>query len=272
MADYCEGSGQRLPQFRRMFTGGAPVFPGLLQRLAAIAPQAQITAVYGSTEAEPIAHIDYAELHPDDLSAMTQGNGLLAGHPVPEISLRILGDRWGTPIPAMSTAEFHAQTLPSGSIGEIVVSGDHVLSGYLYGQGDTETKFRVDGVPWHRTGDAGYLDGDGRLWLLGRCSAKLQDEWGTLYPFAVEAAAQSYAGIGRSALVAHQGKRVLLIEWAENFPTAGRRATLPALQTALDWAHIHQIRVCPIPVDKRHNAKVDYPAVQRRLEQMPQDG
>ncbi|MFQ3637351.1 MAG: AMP-binding protein, partial [Cyanobacteriota bacterium] len=264
----CEASGQKIPEFRRIFTGGAPVFPGLLQRLAAVAPNAQVTAVYGSTEAEPIAHVAYAEIQPDDLTRMTQGKGLLTGPPVLEIALRIVGDRWGTPIPALTTAEFDAQTLPAGAVGEIVVSGDHVLPGYLHGQGDAETKFRVDGVPWHRTGDAGYLDERGRLWLLGRCSAKLTDAWGTLYPFAVEAAAQAQPGIHRSALVAHRGQRVLLIEWAARFPDAARSPALQSLKAALDWAQIHQFYPCKIPVDKRHNAKVDYPAITRLLDRL----
>lgn len=268
LAAECEASGQKIPEFRRIFTGGAPVFPGLLQRLAAVAPNAQVTAVYGSTEAEPIAHVAQSQIQPDDLTRMTQGKGLLAGPPVPEIALRILGDHWGTPIPALTTAEFDAQTLPAGTVGEIVVSGDHVLPGYLHGQGDAETKFRVDGVPWHRTGDAGYLDEQGRLWLLGRCSAKLADEWGTLYPFAVEAAAQAQPGIHRSALVAHRGQRILLIEWAERFPETARSPTLQALQAALAWAQIHQFHPCKIPVDKRHNAKVDYPAVRQLLNRL----
>ena len=268
LAAECEATGQQMPEFRRLFTGGAPVFPGLLQRLAAIAPQAEVTAVYGSTEAEPIAHLAYAEIQPDDLARMTQGKGLLAGYPVPEIALRILGDRWGTPIPAMTAAEFEVQTLPAGAVGEIVVSGDHVLPGYLNGQGDAETKFRVDGIPWHRTGDAGYLDEQGRLWLLGRCSAKLTDAWGTLYPFAVEAAAQAQPGIHRSALVAHRGQRVLLIEWAERFPAAARSPALQSLQAALGWAQIHQFYPCKIPVDQRHNAKVNYPAVARLLNRL----
>ena len=53
-----------------------------------------------------------------------------------------------------------------GEPGEIVVAGGHVLPGYLNGEGDVETKFEVDGARWHRTGDLGYLDGAGRLWLL----------------------------------------------------------------------------------------------------------
>jgi len=43
-----------------------------------------------------------------------------------------------------------------------------VLRGYLNGEGDEETKFKVENEIWHRTGDAGCLDSAGRLWLADR--------------------------------------------------------------------------------------------------------
>lgn len=301
LVDACDRHSTQLPSLRRIFSGGAPVFPKLLERVQAIAPQAQVTAVYGSTEAEPIAHIAYHDLQPVDRTNMISGSGLLTGHPVAELQLRILSDQWGTPIQALTQAEFAGQCLAAGGVGEIVVSGNHVLPGYLHGQGDAETKFRVDGIPWHRTGDAGYLDAQGRLWLLGRCSAqlgsaapeaagagldsglKIPSEMGVsnagvsnlsvsnsgdrlylfaLYPFAVEAAAHHQPGVRRTALVSHRGRRVLLIEWEPQ----GEAKYLEDLQRSLRWAAIQEFRSCrQIPMDKRHNAKVDYPALYRLL-------
>jgi len=149
--------------------------------------------------------------------------------------------------------------LPAGEIGEIAVSGAHVLPGYLDGVGDAETKFEVDGTRWHRTGDAGYLDASGRLWLVGRCSARVEDARGTVYPFTVECAAQFVPGVARSAMVAHEGQRILLVEAVRGFNQG-------ALSGALVWAKLDDIRVVPkIPVDNRHNAKVDYTQVKALL-------
>jgi len=260
LADYAEHNALPLSSFQRIFSGGAPVFPNLLERLQRLAPQATVTAVYGSTEAEPIAHVDYQGIQSDDFQAMQKGKGLLTGKPVPEIQLRILRFQWGAAIAPLTQTEFDAQCLPPGDVGEIVVSGDHVLPGYWQGQGDAETKFRVDGVPWHRTGDAGYVDGQGRVWLLGRCSARIEDERGTLYPFAVEAAVRQYPGVRRSALVNHEGKRLLVVEWEQ--PGDGE-----ALRSHLTWAGVDEVRSLKIPVDRRHNAKVDYPTLYQRLKQ-----
>ena len=116
---------------------------------------------------------------------------------------------------------------------------------------------RIEGEIWHRTGDAGYLDARGRLWLLGRCSAKVEDG---LYPFAVECVAMSFPAIRRAAFVCHDGRRVLVIEGA---PDAEE---MDALKKDIAWARVDRILKVPkIPVDARHNAKVNYPKLRKML-------
>jgi len=248
-----------LAPFRKIYTGGAPVFPSLLQHLQSIAPQAEVVAVYGSTEAEPIAHIACREISPDDWTAMRAGRGLLAGRPVPEIQLRIIPDQWGRK-PAELTP------LASGEIGEILVTGDHVLKGYLHGRGDEETKVPIDGEIWHRTGDAGYLDPTGRLWLMGRCSARLEDHRGKVYPFAAECVAMTYPAIRRAAFVLSNNRRLLALETA--IPLTPPDIT--ELKELLSWAYVDEIKILPrIPVDARHNAKVNYPQLAKLLKTRP---
>lgn len=249
-----------LAVLRRVFTGGAPVFPSLLDRLRDHCPDARVVAVYGSTEAEPIAHVARDEIDDAAWQAMHRGHGLLAGHLSGHIQLRVIADGWGTPLEPMTRDELQARTLPVGEAGEIVVHGAHVLTGYLHGRGDVETKFRVDDQVWHRTGDAGYLDGRGRLWLLGRCVATIRDDRGVLHPFAAECAASVHPGIRRSAAFAHRGRRVLAVE-----PLAdSEQVDLDTLQASLAWAHFDRMTLVDrIPVDSRHNAKVDYTQLRR---------
>ncbi|HEV8378904.1 MAG TPA: AMP-binding protein [Tepidisphaeraceae bacterium] len=260
LADHCITNRIILWSFQRIFTGGAPVFPKLMRKLKQMAPQSQIIAVYGSTEAEPIAHIGFDEMTDADFAAMQNGKGLFAGVPVPQINLKILRQQWGRPIADYSESNFAKDCQPANQPGEIVVHGDHVLRGYLNGIGDQETKFRVGSRVWHRTGDAGYLDDRGRLWLLGRCEARIEDNRGELYPFAVECAAQEHPAVRRAALVAVGGQRILAIECSEEMNMA-------ELQKSLAWAQLDSIRnLKDIPVDKRHNAKVDYPELRRLME------
>jgi acyl-CoA synthetase (AMP-forming)/AMP-acid ligase II len=149
-------------------------------------------------------------------------------------------------------------TMPPNEAGEITVSGDHVLASYLNGQGDEETKFLVDGSVWHRTGDAGYLDSAGRLWLLGRLAAKMTDGSGTLYPFAVECVAHQFDWVRRAGCVSANEGRWLALQ-------VGRRpskAEFQELLSALEWARLRgSLIFAKLPVDRRHNAKIDYVAL-----------
>ena len=264
VARHCLAIGIKLTSLQRIFTGGAPVFPRLLDEVQAIAPAADVVAVYGSTEAEPIAHVSRREIAAEDIAAMLQGSGLLAGVPVDELQLRIMRDQWGTPVGPYTATSFAERCLPPSEAGEIVVSGRHVLPGYLHGQGDEETKFRVDGAIWHRTGDAGYLDDRGRLWLLGRCAARIEDDRGMLFPFAAETAVYQNPDVRRAAVVAIEGRRCLALEYFD-----GRTQHDPSeIKHTLAWAKLDEVRIYPeLPVDARHNAKIDYPRLREMLDQ-----
>jgi acyl-CoA synthetase (AMP-forming)/AMP-acid ligase II len=262
LLDGCQRTGTAMAQLQKIYIGGAPVFPGLLHRAKRFCPNAKITSVYGSTEAEPMAEIALSDISQTDFEAMERGKGLLAGRPVQSISLRIIRDHWGVPVPTLDSAAFEREMVAGDEPGEIVVSGGHVLPGYLNAEGSAETKFEVDGVPWHRTGDLGYLDAGGRLWLLGRCNGKVQDERGTLYPFAVECAVMQNPAIRRAALAMVDGRRVLAIETKEGLTTDTILRSLP-------WVKLDQVVFLNrVPVDKRHNAKVDYPALRRKLKNL----
>jgi acyl-CoA synthetase (AMP-forming)/AMP-acid ligase II len=250
----------------RLYTGGAPVFPDLLRRLRKALPDAEVHSVFGSTEAEPIAHH-----HPDEeAAALTkEGAGLCSGQPVREISLRVIRDHWGTPLGPLDAEAFGGLELAQGQAGEIVVSGDHVLPGYLDGLGDHETKIHVGGTIWHRTGDAGWLDAAGRIWLLGRCAEKLPTFSATdglpadsfRYPFAIECALRESFPDIRMAALEWKGERVLVV--GKILPADDRQA----IRDRTDALGIQRLIDVPqLPLDRRHNAKIDYPALRKLLE------
>jgi acyl-coenzyme A synthetase/AMP-(fatty) acid ligase len=227
-ARLAEGGGD-LGRLEAVFTGGGPVFPNLLKALHDAAPRARLHAVYGSTEAEPIAHVAFDEIAPEDWTAMATGAGLLAGRPIPEARIDLVDH-------------------------EIEVSGPHVNPGYLNPADDASTKLRRDGVLWHRTGDAGRIDGQGRLWLLGRREAA----HGGLFPFAVETAALSWPGVRQAALLAGSGRARLFL--------AGDGLDLPDLnRRAASLGEIEVVRLQAVPMDRRHNSKADYARLRRRF-------
>lgn len=245
---------QRFPastgSLKKIYTGGAPVFPRGLRSIETAFPEARITVLYGSTEAEPISHIDWHAFTEEEKAASAEGHGLLVGSIAPEAEVRIIRDQWGSAILPSNEADWDAQEVPAGETGEIVVAGKHVIPGYLDGIGDAENKIRINGRVWHRTGDAGYLDTNKRLWLMGRCAAKFKFEQNWIYPFSIECAAVEQFDVPIAACCEYEGKPTL-------FLPKTIRCALPEHFTIRNCT-IQKVIQRKIPLDNRHNAKVDY--------------
>ncbi|MEM9249654.1 MAG: AMP-binding protein [Pseudomonadota bacterium] len=213
------------PQLHTVFTGGGPVFPDILIRLREARPGLRVVCVYGSTEAEPIAHLEATALSQTDLDRMRAGDGLLVGTPEPDLHLRIEDD-------------------------EILVAGPHVNAGYLDPRHDAENKVNRDGVIWHRTGDAGRRDAAGRLWLLGRHGSEVEVKGKRVLPFTVEVAARFWPGVRQAALVSHRKAPCLVLEGdPAHLPTWQRRASALGLSGV--------VPLDAIPMDRRHASKID---------------
>jgi acyl-CoA synthetase (AMP-forming)/AMP-acid ligase II len=218
---------------RTVFTGGGPVFPDIVNTLTEADGGPKVVCVYGSTEAEPIAHLDAADISAADLDAMTAGAGLLVGPPVDEIRVRIVAD-------------------------EIQVAGAHVNEGYLDPKHDAENKVRDGTTVWHRTGDAGRLDETGRLWLMGRVGSEVAINDTPVFPFAIEVAARGWAGVVQCALTERSGAPCLVVE--------GDAAQLDVWRKKAAGFGISDVQnLHKIPMDRRHASKVDRVALRRQL-------
>ena len=218
-----------MPAIKAIFTGGGPVFPNLMRAAAKAAPMAEIYAVYGSTEAEPIAHVRMSDIAEADWEEMAAGGGLLAGMPIPEIKVELRDH-------------------------EVFVAGPHVNRGYLDAADDVSSKSVRDGVLWHRTGDAARIDAQGRLWLLGR----REEAKDGLFPFAVETAALSWPGVKRAALLAGEPRAKLALE--------GDGLNIAELQRRAESMGAISVVIVPeVPLDTRHNSKIDYARLRKML-------
>lgn len=247
------GRDEKLASVGDVLTGGGPIFPDIVDAAKRAMPRARVHLAYGSTEAEPIAHITHDEIAPDDIVATANGKGLLAGKPTAGTDVAILREAWGTPRPKLTRQAFDSLRVREGEPGEIVVAGDHVVASYVGGVGNAESKIDVDGRIWHRTGDAGTLDAQGRLWLLGRCAYRLKDD-PPLYPLQVEAMARTVYGPVPIAAARLNDKAVLVVE-------TGKTAAAPA-----PFPVDRVVEVAKIPLDRRHQSKVDYASLKALLQ------
>jgi olefin beta-lactone synthetase len=248
-------AGRALAGMRRVLVGGAPVPPRLCRDSVEAFPEASVRVVYGSTEAEPIAHIEASHV------SASIDEGLLVGHPVPEIDLVVAA--LPEPRPALGP---DGLTPYSATHGEVVVRGPHVARAYV---GDPVASARLKlvmptGDVWHCTGDTARLDARGRLWLTGREGDGVVHQGRVLHPLGLEAAVLDVPGVKAAALVAHarapEGEVAVVLDG----DVAHRR--LRRWLSANGLGSLPVRRVAALPVDARHRSKVNRPALQVGLE------
>jgi acyl-CoA synthetase (AMP-forming)/AMP-acid ligase II len=257
VASYLKGRNLKCSFVKEVLTGGGPVFPQLLELLAEVFPNAQVITVYGSTEAEPIAHMAVAEGGCQSLN--TKGAGLPQGKVSTFVDLAIVPD---DVLCEYTENEFQTARGAANVVGEILVAGRHVIDGYIGAIGNSESKIRVGSRIFHRTGDAGYLDSNGNLFLVGRASMKIGTPGGSVYPLAVEASAMATGLLDSCAFLVVGNKRVLVAKLNSN---AHRNSETILLQ-CLKFAYIDKVVIRgSIPMDKRHSSKILYKKLVKAL-------
>jgi len=254
LVDAGQEAGTTLPAMRSVVVGGSTLSEQLARDCQGLFPNARVRIVYGSTEAEPIADIDLPQL----LANWHNGEGHLVGKPADMVAVKII-----PPFHPMENAD-QIETCPRkpGQIGEILVSGPHVLQGYVDNPAaNRENKIpRKNGGVWHRTGDAGYLDEEGRIWLVGRMKDALRIGDEPRYCFPAEKALDRLPGVRRSALLpplpgCGDGDSILVVE-GDTEATA-----LRAVLRHYGYQNTRLYWVKSMPVDGRHNSKIDRAAL-----------
>lgn len=236
-----------MPGVRLLLSTGAPVPAELLQEVLGLMPEAQAHAPYGMTEVLPVADISL-----DEMLAAGSGNGTCVGRPVPEatVLLRAL-DRQGNPTGDLSdTPEV---------TGEVCIKANHTKQRYdrLW---VTERAASSD-PGWHRSGDVGHFDADGRLWIEGRLVHVIVTAAGPVTPVGLERRVESIPAVKRAAAVGigpRGAQQVVIVAEVES----ARAGLAPdglrdAVRQVVDL-DIPAVLVVPaLPVDIRHNSKID---------------
>ncbi|RZU48196.1 acyl-CoA synthetase (AMP-forming)/AMP-acid ligase II [Fluviicoccus keumensis] len=266
LCDYAIAHQVQLPGIRAVAIGGSTLPSRLVNRLSVVFPAAHIVGVYGSTEAEPIADVQLDEL----LREGDSHDGHLVGYPARSATVCIV------PIGQVlkDDAKVRRVQCAAMTIGEVLVSGKHVLKGYIDNPDATrESKIpRADGTVWHRTGDAGYIDERGRLWLVGRIKDGIKVGDRIIWPYPLEKELDDLPGIHRAAAIAWDGRLLLVLESASATPLD--MSAIVELMRQSGIFRVSWATVPALPVDGRHNSKIDRLLLRKWLEQAklrPQD-
>ncbi len=271
-----------LSSIERVYTGGGPVTPELLEAAKAVLPNARITALYGSTEAEPIAHASAEEVLARR-GAMRAHGGIYVGHEVDDVDLLIVRPMRG-PIELEPGTSLQDWAVAEGAPGEVLVAGDHVnRESWQTPEAARENKVRDEhGRIWHRTGDIARRAEDGGLWLLGRRGGGFTMKGRRWWALEIETPVTDLPEVERAAICMPRftgsdrefknATAVLAVEPADGFDR--RDATDATVRVLRDLGVAAQIEVRSlkkIPVDKRHATKIDVAALQEKLKPENQD-
>ncbi|MGE9295560.1 MAG: fatty acid CoA ligase family protein [Puniceicoccales bacterium] len=300
IATWCEENGQTLPSLRRILMAGAAAPPSLIARMKKLLPNGEIHTPYGATEVLPVASIAGAEVLADTQPLTEQGRGVCVGQLLPEVTAKIIAIHEG-PIANMDAVT----ELPPGEIGEIIVTGPSVTKAYdgleeatrkskifsnaesgvsnaecgvrsaelSHGLADSALRiphsaFKNRSAIFHRMGDLGYFDAQGRLWFCGRMAERVETSDGLLFTECVEAIFNQHPRVFRTALVG-LGERpnqtaALIVEpkpncwpnrtgveqdFVDELKELGSRHAFTA---GIETFYFHP----KFPVDVRHNAKI----------------
>ena len=279
IGDHCVTHKITLASLRRVLCAGAPVPTALWESSRSWMTSGRLHSPYGATEALPVSSVSS-----DEIAASRGGIGACVGRAVAETEVRIIGIV-DAPIASITAAEKKAV----GEIGEIIVHGPTVTQRYD-GADAASAMAKISGVPasslradssdptisaearaWHRMGDCGYVDAEGRLWFCGRKVERVETERETLYTEPCEQVFREHPGVTRCALVGlgprGQQRPAIVIE--SSLRTSKDLIALAAALRARANGHavtrmITRFYFHPrFPVDVRHNAKIHRLALAR---------
>lgn len=194
-----------LTALRRVFYAGSPMPTALLRRAMKALPDCEFLQAYGSTEAGVISAltpVDHQQALLDDSSNLLQS----CGRPVEGAEVRI-SDAGGPQ-----------------NIGEIEVRSQAVILGYW---NNPEASDAIRSGDWVRTGDLGYLDQDGYLFLVDRKNDMIVTGGENVYPTEVEEHLARIQGVSEAAVFSTPHPR-----WIEQVTAA----VVPVEGTMLDEA------------------------------------
>ncbi len=167
---------------RMMTYGSAPMPIALLQRAIKAIPSTTYCQAFGMTEASPVLTVLSPEYHVLDGPKAGKLNSI--GRPVGHTDVRVFDE--------------NDQPVPPGQTGEIVARGPNIMTGYW-----DSPKLSADALRggWYHTGDGGYFDEDGFLYLAGRVKDMVISGGENVYPIETENVLSLHPAVNECAVI-----------------------------------------------------------------------
>jgi len=235
---------------KKIFTGGGIVSSFLVKRLVDL--NIDVNIVYGSTEAEPISIINGREIIKDE-----EKEGVNIGIPIEDIELKIIKIEKSNSIIDFTKSDKSNFIVENGKIGEIIVKGKNVNRSYFKDiNAILYNKIKdIDGEVYHRTGDTGFIGKNGNLYITGRKDFSIILNNEVLNTFYIQNRLNRIKGVKKSAII--QDKKGKIYIFIEKEKKSRKKLIISDIKKIIDFDF--SIRFLKrIPLDKRHNTKIDY--------------
>ncbi|NOW02212.1 alpha/beta fold hydrolase [Isoptericola chiayiensis] len=256
-----EDDREALGRVETFLSTGAPISADMLASAQSLMPAAEPHTPYGMTECLLVTDITLDGIRD---AASAPDDGVCVGRPVGAGQVLI------SPLDDDGAATGAPASGPEvvGVLGEVLVSAPHLKERYdRRWLTDVAAERDTPAGHWHRTGDVGHLDAEGRLWIEGRLAHVLTTVDGPLAPVGPEQAVESVAAVRRAAVVgvgpAGVQQAVAVVEPLAGVEGAPRRPglapqELDAAVRAASSVPLAAVLVVPeLPTDVRHNSKID---------------
>lgn len=171
-----------LSSLERIGYGGSPMPEAVLLKAKKLMPHVKFSQAYGMTELSPIITILDNEFHVVD--GPNQGKIRSAGQVVLSGEIRVVDE--------------NDNELPRGQIGQVIARGPMVMKGYW--KREKETAEAVANG-WMHTGDAGYMDDEGFLFIADRVKDMIISGGENVYSVEVENAIQKHPAVAACAVI-----------------------------------------------------------------------
>jgi acyl-CoA synthetase (AMP-forming)/AMP-acid ligase II len=182
LIDHPKAQGADLSSLSNALYGASPMPEGTLRRLIARLPQARFAQGYGQTETAGVCTLlGPADHDPDGPNAHRLKS---AGQPILFSELRILDEQ--------------GQDLPRGSVGEIAIRSAGNMLGYWNRPEETAATLK-DG--WIMSGDAGYMDEDGYLFIVDRTKDMIVTGGENVYSAETESTLSMHPDVAECAVI-----------------------------------------------------------------------
>ena len=274
LATFCIDQKLNLDFLKRVVTGGAPISRDDVKRMKSVATKAEILVLYGSTEVEPMAHIEAVEMlteaQDSDLEIVEAGvNVGKIDSGLKYKFIHISKDN----IFINKDEDWKSLVVNSGDVGELIVAGEHVCEKYFNNE---EAFFRAkikdkQNIIWHRTGDLGFVDQYKNWWIVGRVHNAINRDHKYYFPVRAEIILKKFPFVNKAAFLGIPDSKLIEKTFAvfttnkDHDDIDTYKIEIKRVMEKNGFVIDEVVHIDEIPMDPRHHSKVEYDILRKKL-------